>query len=77
MTNAQGGGLSVIDFRGDFDFMYIAGPVVTSPEVTDFADQTYSVLGPANLKIETIPEPASMVLFAVGGLALLRRSRKV
>ena len=53
------------------------GDVVTDPWFTDLGlsfDLRYAnVDGPGSLTLEAVPEPATLALVALGGLALLRR----
>ncbi len=55
------------------------GDVVTDPWFTDrglsFDPRYANVDGPGSLTLEAIPEPATLALVALGGLALLRRRK--
>ena len=63
-----GGTLTLGDFSADFSYQFVS----PSP---DFFDQTYSGLV-STIQITSIPEPATMILLAMGGLFVRTARRK-
>jgi hypothetical protein len=68
----NGDGLVLGDFYVEFTFERCA------PSITDFStllgDAVYTCSAP-KIQIGAVPEPASIALLGIGGLALIRRKR--
>jgi hypothetical protein len=62
---------------GDFTIHYTHASAGAGIDIPNGATQnSYKAYGPAGFMLVEIPEPATMSLLAIGGLALLRRKRR-